>query len=63
MKMVGTLAELMVKNKPKVLPTVCNTGESQGSALSMITESPLWHDEEHTVILQETSIGTMRDGI
>jgi hypothetical protein len=29
----------------------------------MIEKSPIWHDEERTVILQETSIRTVRDGI
>jgi len=63
MTMVGTLAELVVKNKPKVILTLCDTGKREISAFSKTIDSPIWHDEEHTVILQKTGIGTARDGI
>jgi hypothetical protein len=29
----------------------------------MTAEGTIWHDEEHTAILQKTGIGTKRDGL
>ena len=44
MKMVGTLAELMVKSNP-VISTVCDTRERKIRALSTTTEGAIWHGE------------------
>ncbi len=63
MKMVGTLAELMIKTNPKDVPTVCDIRERKVRALSTPAEGAIRHDEERAAILQKISIGTMRDGI
>ena len=63
MKMVGTLAEPMVKKKPNAVPSVCDTGKRKISAVSTTEEGIIWHDEECTAILQKTGIGTTRDGL
>ena len=63
MKMVGTLAELMVKTKSKDVLTVCDIGKRKVSALSTPAEGAIWHDEEGAAILQKIGIGTTRDGL
>jgi hypothetical protein len=63
MKMVGTLAELMVKTNPKSYQQYVILEKVRSVLYPQLQKSPIWHDEEHTVILQETSIRTARDGI
>jgi hypothetical protein len=64
MKMVGALAELMVKTNPKLYQKYVILDKGR-SVLYLRLQKALyiWHDEERTVILQETSIRTARDVI
>jgi hypothetical protein len=64
MKMVGMLAELMVKTNPKNVQAICSSGERKVCIVSMIAEGPVWNDEERAFILQKTDgIGIERDGV
>ncbi len=51
MKMIGTLAELMVKTNPKNVQAIRCSGERKVCVISAIAEGPVWNDEEHAFIL------------
>ena len=62
MKMVGTLAELMVKTNPKLYQQYLIL-EKGKVVLYLQLQKAIWHDEERIVVLQEANIGAAGDGI